>query len=411
MSDTTDFFDEIIDERTVEKISKEYPVLSEEEKERIFSLVERKLNIDNAVNNDHSEEVSGVEKYERHRWISIISVAASAAVLFGGIGSSLCLMHNMKNGVIDDNVPNVVNESVNSPTSPSLTAAEKNIAAESKENRPVQKSTAAAEDHIVKAAENVKEDTLISSAVVNVSLENDEMAAEQGALPADMAYTADTESNESQEITETNIPVTTALVTIPQETTQTTIARGSDENRGLLEAAENLIDEYDGIMNIVDMNVPVIDNSTITVIHQLTTPSGDGVYNRLLEYGQVDPDVYPDMQTMKEQFLSVMCSSITADDIFGSEFTTGFCSEDIILDKGYSYITYDGKLYRRIGNEKDELEPLNDEAAVIYNITEYAFTAEKNYKDLDDGTIVTLRFGIVRDYKANKWSILTVGQD
>lgn len=411
MSDTTDFFDEIIDERTVEKISKEYPVLSEEEKERIFSLVERKLNIDNAVNNDHSEEVSGVEKYERHRWISIISVAASAAVLFGGIGSSLCLMHNMKNGVIDDNVPNVVNESVNSPTPPSLTAAEKNIAAESKENRPVQKSTAAAEDHIVKAAENVKEDTLISSAVVNVSLENDEMAAEQGALPADMAYTADTESNESQEITETNIPVTTALVTISQETTQTTIARGSDENRGLLEAAENLIDEYDGIMNIVDMNVPVIDNSTITVIHQLTTPSGDGVYNRLLEYGQVDPDVYPDMQTMKEQFLSVMCSSITADDIFGSEFTTGFCSEDIILDKGYSYITYDGKLYRRIGNEKDELEPLNDEAAVIYNITEYAFTAEKNYKDLDDGSIVTLRFGIVRDYKANKWSILTVGQD
>ena len=46
MSEKTDFFDKIIDEKTVEKISEDYPVLSEEEKDRIFSLVERKLNID-----------------------------------------------------------------------------------------------------------------------------------------------------------------------------------------------------------------------------------------------------------------------------------------------------------------------------------------------------------------------------
>ena len=41
----TDFFDKEIDERTVEKISDDFPVLSDEEKDRIFANVERKLNI------------------------------------------------------------------------------------------------------------------------------------------------------------------------------------------------------------------------------------------------------------------------------------------------------------------------------------------------------------------------------
>ena len=62
-------------------------------------------------------------------------------------------------------------------------------------------------------------------------------------------------------------------------------------------------------------------------------------------------------------------------------------------------------------NEKHELEPLPYEKAVVYNVSENAFTAKKNYIDLTDGSTVTVHFGVVRDYKANKWSLLRVTSD
>ena len=104
----TDFFDKEIDERTVEKISDDFPVLSDEEKDRIFANVERKLNI--IENEAHSEEVSGVEEYVRPRWVSIISVAASAAVLFGGLGGGTLLMRNMRKDIHNVPAPENVTE-------------------------------------------------------------------------------------------------------------------------------------------------------------------------------------------------------------------------------------------------------------------------------------------------------------
>ena len=115
------------------------------------------------------------------------------------------------------------------------------------------------------------------------------------------------------------------------------------------------------------------------------------------------------MQILKEHLYSVMCSSMT--EIFGPEFSSGISSEDIVVDRAYSYITYDGKLYRLMGREKHELEPLPYEKAIVYNVSECAFTAEKNYIDLTDGSTVTVKYGVVRDFKANKWSLLNVTSD
>ncbi|WP_028517079.1 hypothetical protein [Ruminococcus flavefaciens] len=408
MSEKTDFFDEIIDEKTVEKISEDYPVLSDEEKDRIFSIVERKLNIDKAVNNDHSGEVSGVEEYTRPRFMNIISIAASAAVLFGGIGSSLCLMRNMKKGAPDDPAPEIVTESVIPSSEKSVVSDETRKTAENQNNYPVPKATKAVEDHL--AETDAKDNTAKTPAVAAVSMKNDE-AAEQDITSAFIADTTEAETNEPHEDIQTDTAVTTAVTAVSRESIQTTAVQSTDDYEKLVDTAECLIADYDAIRNITDVKLPVIEGSTITVTHKMATPSGDGVFNRLLEYGQVDPDVYPDIQTLKERFYSVMCSSIIESDVFGDEFSSGSSPEGIVVDHAYSYITYDGKLYRLLGREKHELEPLPYEKAIVYNVSECAFTAEKNYIDLTDGSTVTVKYGVVRDFKANKWSLLNVTSD
>lgn len=411
MSDKPDFFDEIIDEKTIEKISEDYPVLSEEEKDRIFSIVERKLNIDKVENSDHSEKVSGVEGYIRPRWINIISIAASAAVVFGGIGGSVCLMHNMKPGISEDPTPEVVNEIETSPTENSFVSVKPSIAAENN-NIPVQKTTKAAEDQLAEKTVEMKDNKNQSNAVAAVSLNNNVQAAsEQLNDTVTDADTSEAENNEPQIIIQADVPVTTTVVTTEYEIIQTTSVQTTDENEKLIEVAECIIADYDNIRNIADVSLPVIEGSTINITRQMITPSGEGVYNRLIEYGQVDPDMYSDIQTLKERFYSVMCSSMNSTEIFGPEFSSGLSYEDIIVDHAYSYITYDGKLYRLMGNEKHELEPLPYEKAVVYNVSESAFTAEKNYIDITDGSTVTVHYSVVRDYKANKWSLLNVLSD
>ena len=408
MSEKTDFFDEIIDEKTVEKISEDYPVLSDEEKDRIFSAVERKLNIDKAVNNDHSGEVSGVEEYTRPRFINIISIAASAAVLFGGIGSSLCLMRNMKKSDTDDPAPEIVTESVIPSSENSFVSDETRKTAENQNNYPVPKATKAVEDHL--AETDAKDNAAKTPAVAAVSMKNDE-AAEQDTASAFIADTNEAETNEPQEDIQTDAAVTTAVTTVFRESIQTTAVQSTDAIEKLADTAECLIADYDAIRDITDVKLPVIEGSTISITHKMAAPSGDRVFNRLLEYGQVDPDVYPDMQALKDRFYSVMCSSITESELFGGEFYSGSSPEGIVVDHAYSYITYDGKLYRIMGREKHDLEPLPNEKAEVYNVTECAFTAEKKYIDLTDGSTVTVKYGIVRDYKANKWSLLKVSSD
>ena len=410
MSEETDFFDKIIDEKTVEKISEDYPVLSDEEKDRIFSLVERKLNIDKVENSDHSEDVSGVEEYIRPRWMNIISIAASAAVVFGGIGSSVCLMRNMKPGISDTPSPEVVDETETSSAETPIVSVQTSTAA-GKNNDPVQKTTKAVEDQLAEKAVKTIENKPHSNAVVAVPLNNNESAAEQLNDIVTDADISESENIEPQIIVRADVPVTTTVVNTDYEIIQTTAVQIADENEKLIEVAESIIADYDGIRNIEDVNLPVIEGSTINVTHQMVTPSGDGVYNRLLEYGQVDPDVYSDMETLKEHFYSVMCSSMTETDLFGGEFFSGSSPEGIVVDRAYSYITYDGKLYRLMGKEKHELEPLPYENAVVYNVSENAFTAKKNYIDLTDGSTVEVHFGVVRDYKANKWSLLKVSLD
>lgn len=95
MRNKNEIFDDI-DDKTVEMFSEEYPVLTDEEKERIFTMSERKYNITNNGGADNGDEVSGVDTYSRPIWKKYAAAAAAFVLLAGGIGGSLILGRRMK---------------------------------------------------------------------------------------------------------------------------------------------------------------------------------------------------------------------------------------------------------------------------------------------------------------------------
>lgn len=82
---TDDVFNDI-DSRTADRLAKEYPVLRDEQKERLYAMSKRKFDI---KTDNSSIDVSGVEKYRRPKWYKGVSVAAAALLLVSGIGGSM----------------------------------------------------------------------------------------------------------------------------------------------------------------------------------------------------------------------------------------------------------------------------------------------------------------------------------
>ena len=102
-----DLFDGLND-MDIEDIAQDFPVLTDEEKERIYSMSERKYSISDGKTEEfsHGAEVSGVEVYKRPKW-KTASIAASLALLigagsFGGYNIAQQL-HRSRGG--DEDVP------------------------------------------------------------------------------------------------------------------------------------------------------------------------------------------------------------------------------------------------------------------------------------------------------------------
>ena len=89
------------DDEIINEIAANYPVLTDKEKERMFSMSERKYNINN---NENGDEVSGVDRYTRPVWHRYAAIAATFVLLAGGIGGSIALgKHMNKNKNSDHN--------------------------------------------------------------------------------------------------------------------------------------------------------------------------------------------------------------------------------------------------------------------------------------------------------------------
>ena len=80
-----------ISDKTAGRLSEEYPVLKDEQKERLYAMSKRKYNINETFDNNDSE-VSGVEKYRRPKWYNGASIAAAAVLLVAGIGGSIAFI-------------------------------------------------------------------------------------------------------------------------------------------------------------------------------------------------------------------------------------------------------------------------------------------------------------------------------
>ena len=85
-----DLFNDI-DNNTADRLSKEYPVLKDEKRERLYAMSKRKYNI-NEKNENNAAEVSGVEEYRRPKWYKGASIAAAAVLLVAGIGGSMAFI-------------------------------------------------------------------------------------------------------------------------------------------------------------------------------------------------------------------------------------------------------------------------------------------------------------------------------
>lgn len=103
-----DLFKELAD-MDIDKIAQEFPVLTDEEKERIFAMSERKYSTENSTDTDfiNSDEtvVSGVEQYKRPAWYKYASIAAAAVLTVGGISGSVMLMSRNRAAGPADEVP------------------------------------------------------------------------------------------------------------------------------------------------------------------------------------------------------------------------------------------------------------------------------------------------------------------
>ena len=102
-----------LDDETLDKLAQEFPVLTDEEKERMYTMSERKYNITNETNEEFSTEteVSGVDVYKRPKWRTA-SIAASLALLIGaGSFGGYNIAKQLSNGDNNDpDVPTTVSE-------------------------------------------------------------------------------------------------------------------------------------------------------------------------------------------------------------------------------------------------------------------------------------------------------------
>ena len=125
-----DLFDDT-DDATLESLSQDFPVLTDEEKERIYAMSERKYNIDTENKTDdifdNEEEVKGVERYRRPK-MRTASIAAAAVLLIGaGSFGGYNIAQHLKNGEDGDdrNVPttaavNMTQSQTEAPEDPTI---------------------------------------------------------------------------------------------------------------------------------------------------------------------------------------------------------------------------------------------------------------------------------------------------
>ena len=80
------------DEKTLERLSSEYPQAEQSQKDKMYEKVKERMNSNDNV---FTDEVSGVERYtRRHLWKKIPAAVMSIALVGGAISGSAIMLKN-----------------------------------------------------------------------------------------------------------------------------------------------------------------------------------------------------------------------------------------------------------------------------------------------------------------------------
>ena len=127
--------------RNADKASVEKLMAEETKKNEIFAKIQQRANIENPDYTEYTDNVSGVEKFERRiSMIRIASIAASAILVAGSVGGGAAYIMNNKKPV--NPVPNPVHSST-ATTTDSVTDAATDVSTKAKTTNITESTTKA----------------------------------------------------------------------------------------------------------------------------------------------------------------------------------------------------------------------------------------------------------------------------
>ena len=414
MSDKTKLFDDEMDEKTVEIISDDFPILTDEEKDRIFSLIEKEFDTDTSKNNDYGFEVKGVEKIVRPRWIERLGTAAMIAIVFGGLGGGGYLMSNMEKNAPKDREQEVTTETLTTSPVQQVTV----------DNTPTTVTTSGKKDNKPVTTSVV----MVAVPVLTVTDIGSSKAEDINTAPYDIDIapvvtttlevpTTDVTTTFAESDTTVHISAVTSTTYVEDTEIVTTYMRTDNDDNDddndkadLAEIAEELIEKYDRIREIKTAQLPrdYEDDKLVTFRHDPSDPSSMP-YN--MHFRKIDSNVFGNMQELKDYYYSVMSQQYTDARMFGPELSRSDVENNYVFssnDPDYFYISIDGELYGNILS-KLELSSRTDEPVEVLDVNESSFKAKKLYhKTNADNKIVTATFWFIKDYDTEKWLIYDI---
>ena len=414
MNKNIEFFDNEMDEKTVESISDDFPILTDDEKDRIFSRIEKEIDSKNSTikYEEYNYEVNGVERCNRPRWMELFGTAAMIAVVIGGFGLGKYCMKNMNKTAPKDNEQEITTEirptlpddsKTTDSSKPKVTTTNTNSSVKSVTTSFVKVVVPVYEDDTEKTGkDDIKDDKNVMAEPVNEN--RDDVTTLK---VTDLSTTTTTETTT---FTETKVTVTgtTGTTYTPVVNFEKTITQTADRTKELTEIAESTIERYDIVTLIRVLQLPTDESCEMkTLVHGPGMYSSRAYYN---SYKKVDASVFSTMQEMRDFYYSVISEPETKDSLFGPELTTEQIEDDFYFNSdepNYFYISIDGEHYELVISKK-EIDERSEFPVVLSNIEDNSFTASKiYYKGLGDGSIETI-FSFIKDVDSGKWHISDV---
>lgn len=408
MSERKELFDNEMDEKTVESISDNFPILTDEEKDRIFSLIEREFDTPDIKHEDYKDEVSGVERCIRPRWREMLGTAAMIAIVVGSLGGGSYFMNNMKKKSPEDVKQEVTTEAVTESPAEQIVV---------NDTKPT----------VTTAQKKTEKNNAVSVVTIAMPVNDKNKTSVTAASEAVTAFDVKTDANDTTSLTESisdvttmasepviNVTETIAASATNKDNTQivtTEVTAVNDRETELALVAEDLIEKYDTISMIKSAQLPreYEDDNVLTIMHDPVSPS---TTSYTMHYRKINKSVFKNMDELKEFYYSVMYKNMFDKGVFGPELKYADLEHGYVFDSDtpdYFYISVDGELYGNIFGSKELLER-TDDPVTLSEIGEYRFQAQKKYHK-EDNKICTATFGIIKNLESGKWVIFNISYD